>query len=202
MATAVRYSAAEKKKLKAFEWNGRGSAMAALRAVKMLAPRCETCQTPEVIKAGNPRQWTWMQDCTHGAGPDGMKPYFALQPKVIKTPKLEQDEDGDFTLVETAVRTKMIRVPNIVEIPLSERFDDGESVIKAEKHGFKHLEDGGLAPMCEMYGCGKAWPGVQTDLGRYCSEDHARLCVADATGVTLTVNDGARRRAELRSVQI
>src|SRR6266568_368775 len=183
VATQINYSPADRRKLTTFEWNGRGSTAGALRALKMVAPRCQTCQTPETVKGGSPRQFSWMKDCVHGAGPAGAEPYFSLQPKVIKTPKLEPDEDGDLTLVETAVRTKMIRVPNIVEIPISERFEDGEAVQKAASHGFKVLPDVGLAPMCEMYGCGKAWPTVGTDFGAYCSEVHAGLCIDDADGV-------------------
>lgn len=203
----VKYSAADKKKLKTFEWNGRGSATAAMRAMKMVAPRCQECQTPEVIKDDSPTRWTWMKDCPHN-------PYWGMQPKVTKVPKIvdEIGEDGkptgDYIQEDVVVRTRLIAQPNIVEIPMAERFEDGQAVQKAARHGFRILTDAGIAPMCQMYGCGKAWPTIGTDDGIYCSREHAQLCVIDfnntAEGVPtfLTINNPKLRKQELAEVNV
>lgn len=197
-----KYSAAERKKLKTFEWNGRGSATAALRAKKMVQPRCAECQTPEVVRPESPTRWTWVNTCTHN-------PYWSLRPKVTKVPKIvpELDEDGnetgDFIQEDVVVRTRMIVEPNIVEIPMSIRFDDGEAVRKAAGHGYKVLSDQGIAPMCEMYGCGRAWPTVGTDFGVYCSTQHAKLCALDEMETTfLIINDPQLQKEQLRSIEV
>src|SRR5258706_9669616 len=124
MAQFLKYSAADKKKLNDFGWNGRGKGSAAFRAAKMVRPICTDCQKGLDTPAG------WYDVCEHD-------PYWSLAPKVIKTPRYETDEDGDMILAETQVRTKMIRVPNITEVIISVRQNDGQGVQKARNKGFK-----------------------------------------------------------------
>lgn len=189
MAQILKYSAADKKKYITFEWAGRGKGNAALRADKMVRPTCKECQ----IGLDTPRDWA--EHCEHD-------PYWSLQPKVIKTPVYATDEDGDMVLTETVTRTKMIRVPNITEVTNSVRHNDGEGRKKMQAKGFKLVTEVGIAPMCEMYGCGKAWPVVRTEYGDYCSQGHAKLCIADITEVKFTVNDPRVYRQELQNVVI
>jgi hypothetical protein len=200
MSHEVRYPEKMRETLKTFEWNGRGDANGAIRAIKMAQPICEICQTVEAIRDESPIRWTWMKDCEHG--PQGMGPYWSFSPKVINTPKIVEDEDGEFVLDSVATRTKMVLMPNIVEIPITMGFESGEGLQKAAHHGFKVLSDIGLAPMCEMYGCGKAWPLVGTDFGNYCTEIHAKLCIADAEGVLLIINNPKKRSEQLRSLNV
>lgn len=189
MAQMIKYSAADKKKYITFEWAGRGNGMAAVRCEKMLRPICNTCQKGLDTLVG------WEKTCEH-------EPYWSLQPKVIKTPKYETDEDGDLVLVDTEIRTKMVKIPNIAEIVISPRHNDGRGVEKQKAKGFIPVTSGGVAPMCDMYGCGRAWPAIRTNYGDYCSELHAKLCVADALEIKFTVNDGKVYQQELAGVTI
>lgn len=189
MATIIKYSAADKKKYKSFEWAGRGKGSAALRASKMVRPICNECQV------GLDTPINWFEKCEHD-------PYWSLSPKVLKTPVYETDEDGDMILKQTDVRTKMLRVPNVTEVVNSARSNDGKGIEKMQKKGFKHFPEVNLAPMCEMYGCGRPWPVVRTEYGDYCTENHAKLCVADITEVKFTVNDPRVYRQELQNVVI
>ena len=82
------YSKATKDAVKTFEWAGRGNAMTGLRALKMLRPICKICQSPPEHAAN------WYEFCEH-KGEDGLDVYWSDQPKTVRVPKYEIDEDGD-----------------------------------------------------------------------------------------------------------
>jgi hypothetical protein len=172
MATTITYTAKEQK-LQSFGWQGGARVQAAARAVKMVRPICSECQVGEFTVPG------WFKTCDHGPGPGG-SPYWSLQPKVRKIPKTGVDEDGDMVLLETEVRTKLVLMPNMCEVVLNIRQNSGQSVEMALRKGYKFLADEGIAPMCQLYGCGKTFPTVNTAYGDFCSEMHGKVVAADA----------------------
>lgn len=174
MATQISYSAADKKKLKAWEWPGQN--VATSRSVKMVRPQCGECQQGLDTAPG------WWRSCTHD-------PYWSSQRKTRKIPVWKLDpETGEEVLQEETTQTRRVRVPNILEVALISRSNDGEGPRRFHSmKGYRYLPEIGLAPMCEAHGCGRAWPTVQTaQNGVYCSEAHAKMCVGDAQGKQTT----------------
>lgn len=169
MAQELRYTAADKKKLRAWEWQG---STATSRAVKMARPQCSVCQVGKDTKP------EWWKTCDHD-------PYWSSQRKVRTTPVWKINEaTGEEELVEETSTTRRVRVPNIVEVPLTKRANSGKGPVLFQVFkGFRYLPDIGLAPMCETHGCGKAWPSVATRGGNFCSEEHARAVLMDEEGV-------------------
>lgn len=170
MSTTLEYSTADKKKLKTFQWTGGVSDERARRAIKMLKPVCFECQ-------GNtwPPVPGWWNDCPH-------RPYERLVPKKVRIESYIEDEDGDIVLDEEAtkrsMKTKMVLVPNIVEVIYHIQLNDHQGPLKFQTlKGFKQMHEAGYAPMCEAYGCGRAWPTFKSDeFGTYCSQKHAQQC--------------------------
>lgn len=195
MATKITYTKAQKDKLKDFGWSSRGHQHGAFRAIKMLRPVCYECSS----QPGRFRNW--VKDCVHD-------PYWRLQPKEIKVPVYITDEDGDMVLDEVATnkgkKVKMLRFPNIVEVPLATNINAGEGVTRAtQKKQFRYLEEEDVAPICQMWGCGASWPTVGTEgFGDYCSENHAKLCAAHEQGIILPSNDPAAMRRTLADIAI
>lgn len=169
MSTTITYSAPQRKQLKTEEWRGSVSPHGVRRAIKMVKPICFECQDPWPAPQG------WWNDCPH-------RPYERMVPKTIKHEVYRQDEDGDTVLDEEetkrASKKKMILVPNVVEVMLHQQVNDGRGPEKMSiLKGFKSFPEAGYAPMCEAYGCGRAWPTFKSDeYGTYCGEAHARLC--------------------------
>lgn len=179
------------KKLTKFEWAGRGVGAGAVRALKMVRPICPTCQGIDALA-------DWHVKCEHD-------PYFTKKPHVKKVDKFEvQDVDGveREVLVGQDTRTFLVREPNITEVVVSVRSNDGRSVEKKRRYGFKELPEVGYAPMCQMYACGKAFPAVATEYGDYCSENHAKLCVADILEIKFTINRPDIRRQEMAAINL
>lgn len=172
MSQEVRYSAAQKKSLKVWEWRG---AVATSRAVKMLRPQCGECQL------GKDTLPEWWKTCTHD-------PYWSSQRKNRTVPTwVKNEETGEEELTDEVTTTRRVRVPNIVEVPQGTRNNDGKGPRKFhETKGFLTFPEAGFAPMCEAHGCGNAWPTIGTRAGAYCSEEHARNCIIDAEGVVTT----------------
>ena len=178
MATQITYTAAEKKKYKAWSWKGNNTSGS--RAIKMRRPQCSECQSVESFQFG------WWKTCEHD-------PYWSSQSKKVGTEVWETGPDGVEYLNEEKTiatrKTKRIRVPNIVEVPFIARSNDGRGPAKFhEQKGYLYMMEPDksgtvFAPMCEMHGCGRSWPTVKTaKYGIYCSETHARACVADIQG--------------------
>lgn len=192
MAQQVKYKPTDRKNLIAFEWGGRGHGTGAVRALKMVRPICKLCYL------GPDTPSDWHQKCEHD-------PYFSKKPHIKKVDIFEiQDVDGvdREVLTGTETRTFLVKEPNITEVVASVRSNDGQGPAKKRRYGFRELPEVGYAPMCEMYGCGKAWPEIGTAHGNYCSENHAKLCIADALEVKFTINRPELRRQEMQAVNI
>jgi len=159
--------------------------------VKMVRPTCRECQGPDAPA-------NWWANCGHD-------PYFTKKPHIKKVERYETELiDGveREVLAGTDTRTYLVREPNITEVVVTARANDGRGVEKKQRYGFKQLPDIGYAPMCEMYGCGKAFPTVDTQYGVYCSENHAKLCVADILEIKFTINRPDIRRQEMAAINL
>ena len=205
MSTTIQYTREQRETLYDASWKGSGKGAGAVRAVKMVRPECSICQIggDEVVGWWNHYENT----------EDSHDHYWGLRPKTLRVPKYIKDEDGDLVLDEAgtkaASRTKFIRVPNIVEVLVQESSNSGLAVQKfTQRKGFKTLQAIGVAPMCELYGCGKSFPSVRTEYGDYCNVTHAKLAIANEIGVKFTVwNDGSKEakdimRKELQEIQV
>lgn len=203
MSETITYTEAD---LELFDagWKGSGRGDATVRAIKMVRPVCKTCQI------GGDELVGWWDTCEE----EGHDPYWHLQPKVLRIPIYVEDDDGDLVLDEAKTkaksRTKFIRLPNITEVLLQTQNNSGEGPTKMYKRkGFKLPRDVGARPLCEASGCGKSLPKIRTSMGDFCSVRHAKLCIANETGVMFTVwtdpnqpqAKGIRTR-EMQEVQI
>lgn len=196
MALTIEYTAAQKKKLYDAGWNGRGSEVGAVRSIKMVRPICKPCQS-EPYKVT-----TWWSVCPH-RGEDGLAIYWSQWPKVIKTQVIGKDDEGDMALLNTVTRTKIVVLPNVTEVIQDEGKNIGRGPEKMRVKGFLFMEEAKLAPMCQMYGCGRSWPTVRTEeYGDYCSEYHAKLCVATAEGIVMTEIIRSKKAEQVRKAQL
>lgn len=184
----INYTEAQRKKLVKWEWQT-PNIVSGFRSVKMLRPICKECQD-------NPQHpVNWSEFCTHGGEDKEKYLYWSLRPKTIKIPSYEQDADGDLVLVKEDVVNKMILVPNWSDIAADLGHSDGAMpTYLHDSAGFRFPEEIGLAPMCQMYQCGKAFPRVRTTLGDYCEEYHAKIAISNERGILLPTNP--RLRAE------
>lgn len=202
MATQLMYSEAERSRLKTFEWAGRGNTNRAMRAIKMLRPICKDCQGNADTNVPG-----WHEKCKHFDDP--LRKYWQLSAKTIGVTVYKEDEDGDLVIDEEATKsgtkTKYVLIPNWVEIPLRTGNYDGKGPQLMARKGFKLPQQVGLAPMCQFYGCGKAWPKFRCENGDYCSIGQAKLAMADEDEIILVTTgftQGGRAVARERKRQI
>jgi hypothetical protein len=161
-----------------------------LRTIKMLRPIHAECQWPRT-----PRWWEKCEQAGHD-------PYFSTDKVEIREPIYDTDEDGDLVQTGEKVKTKLVKHPNITQVPLASHVGDGKAVEVCEREkGFRFMEDMGFAPLCQMYNCW-AEAKINTAWGLYCSPMHARLVAADEDGIALEVYDRAKRRKQLRAIDI
>lgn len=136
------------------------------RTVKLIAARCtEGCQR---------RGAGWFLNCPHD-------PWHTLQAITDDSKKMALQPDG--TYVEQLVQTVQgyRRIPNLRQVPMSQRNDSGLTVEMQRHKGWRHPWEvfpldpnidvntineadifDGYAPMCEYMNCWKPNPLVQT----------------------------------------
>lgn len=209
----IEYTAAQKKKLFTFEWAGRGDTVSGLRAVKMARPICDQgCQN------GLDTLFKWWETCKHGPQEKDGSPYWRMRQHVKKVDNYEPVLDSEGNPTGEYTGSKVARVffklePNITEVVYDIGIGSGANPEQFKTFkGFAALPDVGVAPMCELKGCGKAWPTIRvaeyTDragdkvfrfaAASYCSEAHARLAGARIQSVFLPTNDAAGRAQALQ----
>jgi hypothetical protein len=183
MSTTISYSQADRKRLKKFEFNGSVSSLGVRRAIKMVKPICMICQHNSTDP--NPG---WWDECQH-------HPYERLVPKKIRVETFKEDEDGDLVLDEestkASMKTKMVLIPNILEVMKHVQANDNNGPMKFKTlKGFKTLPEVGYNPMCEAYGCGRSWPtfdagtrGTEDYYGVFCGRAHAELVAMKEAGL-------------------
>lgn len=161
-----------------------------LRVVKMLQPIHPECQHP--YRRG---WWTACEEAGH-------EPYLTKQEVDVSTPVYDHDEDGDLVLVDTKTKRKLVVHPNIVQVPLSRGVGDARAPERfAREKGFRHMEEMGYSPLCQMLNC---WQEAKlvTNWGEFCSTEHARLVAADEDEIALEVYDQRKRNRQLRAIDI
>lgn len=194
MSTTIKYDKKDMDRLTKFEWAGRGDTVGGLRSIKLARPICQ-----EGCQGSLDTELTWYLRCTHGPKEKDGSPYWRMRQHVKKVQVLDElkDDDGNGTgqyVGSTQTRVYFTLEPNITEVVYSISHDNGEGPqIAMDFKGFKMLPDIGVAPMCELKGCGKAWPTFGTEFGNYCSEEHALYVGARLQGIFLPANN--RREA-------
>lgn len=162
----------------------------ALRTIKMAQPIHAECQFPPRLR--------WWDKCME----KGHDPYITDEEVPVQKKIYEKDEDGDTYLKEVRETTKIVPHLNTTQVSTDAGINDGKGpeLFKMTK-GFKELSELGYEPLCEMYDC---WlkATIGTVYGAYCSKEHARLVGANEEGIFLIVNDGKKRRAQLRGIEL
>jgi hypothetical protein len=65
--------------------------------------------------------------------------------------------------------------PNISEVAYTQSIGSGRQPGNQRLYkGWKFLEELGIAPMCMLFGCGRAFPTVKVENDYFCSIEHAR----------------------------
>ena len=167
----------------------------------------------------------WWNTCRHGGPTDnemkqlGLDHPPAYYERAYEDRLLEDWKPGpDGTLELNEAGTKKIRVlsikPRISGVSASIRHSSGVGPAAAEILGYLPLEEFGIAPFCEMWGCNKQHPmddaaranGMIFRNGRFCSRIHAVLVYADEHGQILTLDSGDKgrelRRQELDAIPV
>lgn len=136
---------------------------------------------PNCQRAGG----AWWVDC-EAAGHD---PYFTNRVWYTTHDKMGVDEDGDTVVVGVKKVKHEERYPNIAQVAIALRINNGLGVVKAiQQKGYKRLADLGYEEVCQMRNCQKSVnPKCKSVIfGDFCSTAHLQLVAADREGVILT----------------
>jgi hypothetical protein len=176
----ITYTDAQKKKLYVMEWKVKGNAVStALRGVKMVQPICNICQGADV-------ELGWWATCKHGPVEKDGSPYWRMRQHIRRveafTPVVDADgkETGAFTSNrgpdgKAPAQNFFTLEPNINEVAYNQGHASGRLPGNQRLYkGWKFLEELGIAPMCMLKGCGKAFPTIKVETDYFCSVEHAR----------------------------
>lgn len=183
---------ADKKEIPGFSQGVRINA--AGRTVKMVRPICpnskmDMIRTPEGRWIPNPTPDPGRQNCQRMGGrwweycvKQGHNPYYSVREWDESRPRY--DETGK--LLETEVIHHREEYPNIAQVAAHIRLNSGRGPeYKMRYGGFKRLKDLGFEEVCQFRNCQKV-ARYTSNVGLYCSQDHASLVAADAQGEFLT----------------
>lgn len=171
------------------------------RSIKMVRPRCQTCQRApgQVID--------WWKTCTHN-------PYIGL--REVHTPEpiySEPDSQGRRTVLGVEDKVYWEAIPNLKSVDLNIRTNSGEGVERARRKGCILPEElrtpefpNGIAQMCQYRGCESHDIRFHTAYGDYCREIEAKLVAADYLGHVLEVGHDTKtiekRRRQIDAIKV
>ena len=190
-------------KLKPYPFHDGGvNENAAIRVIRMVIPQCPVDSLPEIknkdgsyspnpnfsgeqncqqiYKKNNSGVWD-VEECERR----GHDPWHTT----FRRPILEEVLDDEGYVKTTRVKYKVEKRLNVIQVSLNSRHTNGMEVALAQAKGCKFLEDFGIASPCEFRNCSQP-QRIETRVGKYCSERHARLVAADARGVFLPATGG------------
>lgn len=177
---------------------------AAQRMIKMNRPICPNSKiTMEFDERGKPvvKETPVEQNCQlDEEGPNwwercearGHDPYFRTRTWYTIQDKLEETElpDGTKALVKTGEYRipHTAREPNLAQVAVNIRINNGRGVEDARRKGFRRLNDAGFKDVCQFRNCQKdiTKAGTSRTYGSYCSREHLQLIAADAESILLT----------------
>lgn len=179
-----------------------GGLSSTLKMVKMIQPKCRTCNPQGQGKRG------WWDKCTHD-------PYFSMVPAGPPTPKYEELEDGTFKQVGV-VEQRLVHQPNWNQVADDAKVISGRAVRIMLERGYKFPEDLDYAPICDYMNCWESNPsihitktieheGVQTVVGNYHTRDEAAIMTLHMQSVPIFVgvdHDINRRKQQLDQVNL
>lgn len=188
---------------------------AAQRMMKMNRPICPHSKIQmEFDERGRPvvKEGPSIQNCQLEGGEwwvrceeRGHDPYFRTRKWYTVQDRLEESElpDGTKALVKTGEFRipHEAREPNLAQVALNIRINNGRGVEDARKKGFRRLEEAGYKDVCQFRNCQKdvTKAGSSRIYGLYCSKEHLRLVAADQESILLT--QGALLPVDARTAQ-
>jgi hypothetical protein len=169
----------------------------AARTIKMARPICpnskvEMERTPEGKMV--PKQETdpnrqncqkagigWWEECEA----KGHNPYFTTRIWYSKEDKFGPDPENPEQTIKLGEKTVRheTQYPNIAQVAAHIRVNSGQGPrVKMKAAGFKRLSDIGYEEVCQFRNCQKP-VRVTSNVGQYCSKNHAVLIAADIHGL-------------------
>lgn len=172
---------------------------AAVRTVRLVMPMCPIDGNPEIKQRDgsfkpNPN-YTGEQNCQQVFAKNdqgvwdvqecidrGHDPYYTRLRRAV----IDEEVAEDGTVMDSKIRYVVEKRLNIMPISVNRRIASGQLLALARARGGLPMEDFGYASPCEFRSCSRPQK-VETRVGKYCSERHARLILADARSMLLTV---------------
>jgi hypothetical protein len=176
------------------------SAYLAGRRIKMLQPRCDTCQGTGYI----PEDW-WTR-CTHFATKEGMYTEISFVPIDDGVATEPDPKDPDIQVVsevQPAKRIQQMSTLRLIQVALDLRVNSGHAVEIAQREGCLMPSEIGYENFCQALDCWNSPARVgDQQYGLYCSKFHYQLTVADVEGRVLEGLDERRRSAQLNEIPV
>lgn len=187
-----------KKDLKVIPWERQGIRLATGgRTIKMLQPVCPNAAVGDGCE--NKEYGAWWVACEQ----NGHNPYFQIEEVKHQTPIVSESESGRKLVTGHQEEVELIETVRTNQVALYERVNSKQGVEdKRFFHGWKMPEDMGYAPMCEFRNCFAPFPEVKTRYGAFCSEEQARMVIADERHVVLEVMLPDKRADQIEGITI
>jgi hypothetical protein len=188
-----------KKDLKIIPWERTGVRLAnGGRTMKMIQPVCPQSAVGsgcEMLHSDT----AWWVECEK----KGHNPYYQVSEEKTQVPIVAETEDGRKLITGYEEEIELVESIRTNQVVFNNRVDSKQGVeLKRFLHGWKHPEEMGFAPMCEFRNCFAPNPEIKTRYGNFCSEDEARIVIADERHVVLEVMIPEKRRDQLEGIVI
>ena len=190
---------------------------AGLRMLKFLEPRCPSNRHAGFVGCED-LGGAWWEDCPHN-------PWYSDVPRFSLVPEYEEERNAAGELTGRRILLAQKRVewtdprPNLTQVALSERINNGAMVIPwAASWGFVypdlHFSDETLTvdgvetyryrlkPFCQYADCYSQSLAFTSEHGDYCSKDQAKMITADETGVRLEILHEKKKKAIWESIAV
>jgi hypothetical protein len=187
-----------KKDLKVIPWERTGVRLATGgRTIKMLQPVCPNAAVGSGCESkGEPGWWVSCEKAGHN-------PYFQVEEVKTQTPIISESESGRKLVTGHQEEIELVESVRTNQVPYYERVNSKQGVEqKRFFHGWKNPEEMGFAPMCEFRNCYAPFPEVKTRYGSFCSEEEARMVIADERHVVLEVMLPDKRADQIEGITI
>lgn len=195
---------AEKKNLKVIPWERVGVRLnTPARTIKMLRPVCpETSMDPDgnyTPGCESKHIGAWWLKCEE----KGHQPYLQEKEVTKRKRKTEVTPDGRTVVKATEEEIEIEQTPRVAQVPLGLR-TNSHTFVEDKRFwgGFVMPQDKEYAPMCQFRNCFAPNPKFKTEFGDYCSENEARMMIAEGRHLVLEVFNQEKRKDQLRGINV